>query len=103
MSILDSLMELDPIKVFKKDMLVPVDFLYRLKLIRHKIRDLRGVEGFEREDTPLYFDPPLWMELDGQGKLLSEEQDSGGLTKLVSEEHDDLAALLDRYFSMSDM
>jgi 2-oxo-4-hydroxy-4-carboxy--5-ureidoimidazoline (OHCU) decarboxylase len=43
------------------------------------------------------------MELDGQAYLRSEEQDSGGLTKLVSEEHDDLAALLDRYFSMSDM
>jgi hypothetical protein len=97
MSILDSLMELDPIKVFKKDMLVPVDFLYRLKLIRHKIRDLRGVEGFEREYSG------FWMELDGQAYLRSEEQDSGGLTKLVSEEHDDLAALLDRYFSMSDM
>ncbi len=97
MSILDSLMELDPIKVFKKDMLVPVDFLYRLQLIRHKIRDLRGVEGFEREDSG------FWMELDGQTNLRSEEQDSGELTKLVSEEHDDLAALLDRYFSMSDM
>jgi hypothetical protein len=102
MSILDSLMELDPIKVFKKDMLVPVDFLYRLKLIRHKIRDLRGVEGFEPENKPWDSALPPSMELGGQGNLLSEEHHSGP-TKLVSKEDYDRAALLDRYFSMSDM
>ncbi len=70
-------------------------------VIRHPkmmIQDLRGVEGFEPGDSAL---PPS-MELDGQGNLLSEEHHSGP-TKLVSKEHYDRAALLDRYFSMSDM
>jgi len=103
-SILDSLMELDPIKVFGNDKSI-FHFLYRLMVIRHlkmMIQDLRGVEGFEPEDKPWDSALPPSMELDGQGNLLSEEHHSGP-TKLVSKEHYDRAALLDRYFSMSDM
>jgi hypothetical protein len=93
--ILDSLVKLDPVKAFEN-----------CKSILHSsmtisLWDLRGVEGFEPEDTPWDSALPLSMELDGQGNLLSEEHDSGP-TKLLSKEHDDWDTHLDRYFSMSD-
>ncbi len=94
-SILDSLVKLDPVKVFEN-----------CKSVLHSsmtisLWDLRGIEGFEPEDKPWDFALPPSMELDGQGNLLSEEHDSGP-TKLLSKEHYVPATACDRYFSMSD-
>ncbi|CAM6057262.1 unnamed protein product [Sphagnum tenellum] len=55
----------------------------------------RGTEGFELEDKPWDSALPPSMELDGQGNLLSEEQDSGP-TKLLSKKLDDLVTYLHR-------
>jgi hypothetical protein len=90
--------KLDPVKVFEN-----------CKSILHSsmtisLWDLRGVEGFEPEDTPRDSALPLSMELDGQGNLLSEEHDSGP-AKLLSKEHDAWRMVFlggVRYFSMSD-